>query len=1164
MSSRNRALPSFAATAVWSLAGVLLLAAGAPPLHACDGGAAVPNPGDNPGLVEDCKALLTFRDKVDRNSSLNWSRRLLITSWKGIQVSGSPRRVSKLSLYDDQLQLTGPMPVELGRLTQLQRLELTHNRLMGPIPMELGQLTDLRYLDLSNNLLTGSIPAELGRLTKLEHLYITHNPLTGPIPPDLGQLTKLHTLWLDGNRLTGSIPGELGQLIRLERLDLEKNQLTGEIPGELGQLTQLESMGLNNNQLTGAIPPALAQMNNLRRLYLSYNQLTGSIPAELGQVTNLRTLRLSDNQLTGPIPVELGQLTNMHEIDASNNQLTGSIPGELAQMMKLQYLDLSENHLIWPIPVDLVQRTSLRYLDLSRNQLTGPIPVELGQRTNMQYLDLSYNQLTGPIPAELGRLTQMGHLYLNHNQLTGSIPTELGRLINLRWLFLNSNQLTGSIPAQLAQLAGLWFLHLQHNRLTGAIPSELGRLPQLQEFSFRGNPLTGTLPTSLRRLPDLYVLNLAAHWVGPGQMKLTWDDPGGSAAGYAYRLWDNPRGIWTDWVEIEAPETMVTAGEGVTLEWTLTGLPTNVGYSYIRLRVTNRLGLSHIAQAMVRPPARVSETDEGNQKPGKPRPPTVSAATPYSLTVSWDEPQNTGPAITDYDVRYREGGSGAAFSDAQHEGTARTATLTGLIPDTAYEVQVRAANAAGTGDWSESGEGKTAPLLTGDRIYYFPHLAVGGSWQTTITYINYSSWEVSCRTDFLNSFGGPLKVSFAGLGTVFSRTDILPPGGSVHEETDVDLSAPQVSGWARATCSGPVKAGLLFRRYDSEGMPVAEAGVNATTVPATRFVTFAEQQESNGGTGLAYANPSSTESLVTFTARDAAGQVLASVDETLPPGWYEALVMETLFGLIRFTGSLEVTATAPIVTLSINAEAAPIFSSLPPGELDPSAQGPTTYFFPHLAVGESWQTTITYINYSDEEVSCRTEFISDHGNRLPVSFPGQGTVDNRIDVLPPGGAVHEETDVDLSAPSAAGWARATCSGPVKASLLFRRYDSEGMPMGEAGVNAETEPATRFVTFAEQAQGQPGTGVAYANPSTTAAHVTFTAKDTAGLTLASVVRTLLPEGHVAHVMAELFGFTSFSGSLEVTSTEPIVSLSINSEAAPVFSSLPPGEVEKPAP
>ena len=108
------------------------------------------------------------------------------------------------------------------------------------------------------------------------------------------------------------------------------------------------------------------------------------------------------------------------------------------------------------------------------------------------------------------------------------------------------------------------------------------------------------------------------------------------------------------------------------------------------------------------------------------------------------------------------------------------------------------------------------------------------------------------------------------------------------------------------------------------------------------------------------------------------------------------------------------------------------------------------------------------------------------------------------------------------------------------------------------------PATRFVTFAEQAEGKTGTGVAYANPSETAAHVTFTAKDTEGQTLASVDRTVLPDGHDAQVMSVLFGFTSFSGSIEITSTEPIVSLSLNFEAAPVFSSLPPGEVDESAP
>ena len=561
-------------------------------------------------------------------------------------------------------------------------------------------------------------------------------------------------------------------------------------------------------------------------------------------------------------------------------------------------------------------------------------------------------------------------------------------------------------------------------------------------------------------------------------------------------------------------------------------------------------------------------TGDANPPP-MPRPAvSVSAATPWSLTVTWNEP--AGGPFTDYDVRYRTSGSGPYTAVPHDDGAARTATIAGLTPATAYEIEVRAVDDTGPGEWSEPALGRTDPLLPGAdgdltdgdlSVYYFPHLAVGAGWQTTLTYINYSEQDVTCQTHFLADDGGALTVPFLELPVADSRTDLLPPGGSVHEETDVGLSAPLAAGWARAACTGPVKASLLFRQYDSAGVPLAEAGVNAAAAAASRFVTFAEQAPGQAGTGVAYANPSGTAAVVTFTARDEAGRTLDSVDRTLMPGGHGAQNMAGLFSFPSFTGSLEITSSEPIVTLSINAEAAPIFSSLPPGELDPSAQGPATYYFPHLAVGASWQTTLTYINYSPREVTCRTDFFSGQGTPLTVSFPGRGPDAGRSDVLPPGGSVHEETDVGLSAPLVSGWARADCTGPVKASLLFRQYDSAGVPTGEAGVNAAAAPATRFVTFAEQAAGQAGTAVAYANPSgTSTAVVTFTAKDEAGRTLDSIDRTLMPRGHGAQNMAALFSLSSFTGSLEITSSEPIVSLSLNAEAAPVFSSLPPGEVD----
>ena len=103
-------------------------------------------------------------------------------------------------------------------------------------------------------------------------------------------------------------------------------------------------------------------------------------------------------------------------------------------------------------------------------------------------------------------------------------------------------------------------------------------------------------------------------------------------------------------------------------------------------------------------------TDE-REPPEVPEAPVISGETADSLTVSWSEPENTGPPITDYDVQYREKGMGR-FIDGDQQGPGRTLTLSDLEPGTVYEVQVRATNDEGTSDWSESGEGMTVTPLT--------------------------------------------------------------------------------------------------------------------------------------------------------------------------------------------------------------------------------------------------------------------------------------------------------------------------------------------------------------------------------------------------------------------------------------------------------------------
>ena len=102
---------------------------------------------------------------------------------------------------------------------------------------------------------------------------------------------------------------------------------------------------------------------------------------------------------------------------------------------------------------------------------------------------------------------------------------------------------------------------------------------------------------------------------------------------------------------------------------------------------------------------RVRVRDE-EEPPGAPGAPAVTPEGTDSLKVSWKEPENRGPEITDYEVRYREEGE-AGYSDGGHEGTGLEVRLLGLEEGTVYEVQVRAVNQEGMSEWSEPGEGRT-------------------------------------------------------------------------------------------------------------------------------------------------------------------------------------------------------------------------------------------------------------------------------------------------------------------------------------------------------------------------------------------------------------------------------------------------------------------------
>ena len=169
--------------------------------------------------------------------------------------------------------------------------------------------------------------------------------------------------------------------------------------------------------------------------------------------------------------------------------------------------------------------------------------------------------------------------------------------------------------------------------------------------------------------------------------------------------------VEADWIEEGEIDGPPDPGGGVSA--TITGLEPGTAYR-VQVRAFGRIESPWSASGSATTPA------ETVIAPSAPAAPRVSAASETSLTVSWSAPSDPGSAssIADYDLRYYAGAADpAAEADWIEEGeidgppdpgSSVSATITGLEPDTAYRVQVRAFGVAES-PWSASGSATTPP-----------------------------------------------------------------------------------------------------------------------------------------------------------------------------------------------------------------------------------------------------------------------------------------------------------------------------------------------------------------------------------------------------------------------------------------------------------------------
>ena len=250
----------------------------------------------------------------------------------------------------------------------------------------------------------------------------------------------------------------------------------------------------------------------------------------------------------------------------------------------------------------------------------------------------------------------------------------------------------------------------------------------------------------------------------------------------------------------------------------------------------------------------VRVTDE-REPPGVPDAPTFSGETADSLRVSWREPDNTGPPITDYDVQYREGGSGG-FTDAQHEGPGLALTLSDLKAGTVYQVQVQATNEEGTGDWSEPGEGMTVTPLTVQMTTDLPP-PVEASFTMRFSFSEevrgFTSGDIETQqepacTDSANNpiFCNPTIAALQSTDNRIFTTTVTPKTDQVNHNYTLTLTVP-AGRVTSAAGNKPNEEAMIEARVAPPGVTVPISSIGLTANSGNGQVTLRWNTPQNTG-----------------------------------------------------------------------------------------------------------------------------------------------------------------------------------------------------------------------------------------------------------------------------------------------------------------------------
>lgn len=422
---------------------------------------------------------------------------------------------------------------KIGKLTNLERLFATNNKLSGRFPDSFSNLVNLTQIDIRFNAIDNiDIMAQLPKLEtlmighnaisafemcfhRMKVLIMDHNPVTRfgfnmPVP-------TLSVLNLASAKMS-ALPDDLFSMIPgITKLVLDKNHFVALSP-LVGRLTKLEHLSVAKN-LLNALPPDIGRLQELKYLDVRENNLS-KLPPELWFAKRLESLNVASNVLAEfpkpgsplpPLPVdnsltqtptlapnfsspdfeELGkleafQLRRPSQASGGSTSL-GTSPGSARKGSVASVYGPNSRH---PsvITRSSTESTLNTITPASRKDSTisGRLAATFAQ--NLRHLVLADNRLSDDVFDELIMLSELRVVNLSYNELYDIPPRTLRRWPQLTELYLSGNDLS-SLPAEdLEDGSLLKVLHLNGNRFN-VLPAELGKVQKLQTLDVGSNAL---------------------------------------------------------------------------------------------------------------------------------------------------------------------------------------------------------------------------------------------------------------------------------------------------------------------------------------------------------------------------------------------------------------------------------------------------------------------------------------------------------------------------------------------------------------------------------------------------------------------------------------------------------------------------------------------------